>query len=326
MTNDWRIETDAEDYFQNQKKTLSVADRRPVIRKASDLVGPGIDAQAVGITDMNAEIATFNGFFSINALISAAIPNPVATQHVPEPGQFVVVVTSDDEMGGSQTATSLSTGEVWTRVFLRHPASPSTILYQSWKRVSGIHPGTILMFGGSSTPAGYLPLTGSSAAVCRTQYAALFAAIGTTWGPGDGVTTFDLPSFSDRKPMGPGLFGSVGDYGGAMTRTLSWSHLPSHDHAIAHGHTSSGSTGSAGAHTHVLNYSANTASNNMIPQGQGASNIVNTSSNAVDPAGAHSHSVSVTVDSYNGRSSTEGLGEEFFTNDPHTIVNFIIKY
>ena len=51
--------------------------------------------------------------------------------------------------------------------------------------------GTVLYFAGSSAPAGWLKANG--AAVSRTAYAALFAAIGTTYGAGDGRSTFNLP-------------------------------------------------------------------------------------------------------------------------------------
>ena len=52
-------------------------------------------------------------------------------------------------------------------------------------------PGTVIQFAGSSAPSGYLKADGS--AISRTAYAALFAAIGTTHGSGDGSTTFNLP-------------------------------------------------------------------------------------------------------------------------------------
>jgi microcystin-dependent protein len=52
-------------------------------------------------------------------------------------------------------------------------------------------PGTFIDFGGNVVPEGFLACNG--AAVSRTQYAALFAAIGTRWGQGDGSTTFHLP-------------------------------------------------------------------------------------------------------------------------------------
>jgi len=58
---------------------------------------------------------------------------------------------------------------------------------------NGVQPGTILPFGGATPPAGYLAIPTASTNISRTTYAALFAAIGTTWGAGDGSTTFGLP-------------------------------------------------------------------------------------------------------------------------------------
>lgn len=55
----------------------------------------------------------------------------------------------------------------------------------------GPAPGTVMHFGASTAPAGWLKCNGAT--VSRTAYAALFAAIGTTFGVGDGATTFGLP-------------------------------------------------------------------------------------------------------------------------------------
>ncbi|QSE97877.1 tail fiber protein [Fulvivirga lutea] len=60
--------------------------------------------------------------------------------------------------------------------------------------------GTILSYGGASVPAGYLACDGS--AVSRTTFADLFAAIGTSWGNGDGSTTFNLPDLRGRFVRG----------------------------------------------------------------------------------------------------------------------------
>ena len=57
-------------------------------------------------------------------------------------------------------------------------------------------PGTVFYFGGTSAPQGSLPCNG--AAVSRTTYAKLFAAIGTIWGAGDGSTTFNVPNLASR--------------------------------------------------------------------------------------------------------------------------------
>lgn len=58
-------------------------------------------------------------------------------------------------------------------------------------------PGMIKPFAGTTVPTGYLLCDGS--AVSRTTYADLFAAIGTTYGSGDGSTTFNLPNFSYKQ-------------------------------------------------------------------------------------------------------------------------------
>lgn len=59
--------------------------------------------------------------------------------------------------------------------------------------------GTIFAFAGNNIPSGYLPCNGS--AISRTTYADLFAVIGTTYGSGDGSTTFNLPNFENNSFM-----------------------------------------------------------------------------------------------------------------------------
>ena len=54
-----------------------------------------------------------------------------------------------------------------------------------------IPPGVILMYGAATAPAGWLECNGD--AVSRTTYSALFSVIGTTYGSGNGTTTFNLP-------------------------------------------------------------------------------------------------------------------------------------
>lgn len=56
-------------------------------------------------------------------------------------------------------------------------------------------PGSLILYSGTSAPTGFLVCPTSATNVSRTTYAALFAAIGTTWGAGDGSTTFGIPWF-----------------------------------------------------------------------------------------------------------------------------------
>jgi microcystin-dependent protein len=104
--------------------------------------------------------------------------------------------------------------------------------------------GAMFAYGGASAPAGWLLCDGS--AVSRTTYADLFAIIGTTFGLGDGSTTFNLPDFRRRVSVGAGgsgtgtLGNAVGNAGGAETHTLSSGEMPSHSHNVTdpgHSHT-----------------------------------------------------------------------------------------
>ena len=64
--------------------------------------------------------------------------------------------------------------------------------------------GSIIMYGAASAPGGYYLCEG--AAISRSTYSALFAVIGTTYGTGDGSTTFNVPDFRDRAPYGASTF------------------------------------------------------------------------------------------------------------------------
>lgn len=67
--------------------------------------------------------------------------------------------------------------------------------------------GTIIAFSGNTLPDGYLPCNGG--AISRTTYADLFAVIGTTYGSGNGSTTFNLPNLTDRFIQGSNTAGTV---------------------------------------------------------------------------------------------------------------------
>ena len=90
--------------------------------------------------------------------------------------------------------------------------------------------GTIIMYGGVVRPTGWLTCYGG--AVSRTTYAELFALIGTRYGAGDGSTTFNLPNFAARVPLGPGSGRAVGDEGGEATHTLTVAEIPAHGHVL----------------------------------------------------------------------------------------------
>lgn len=67
--------------------------------------------------------------------------------------------------------------------------------------------GSVTMYAGSSVPDGWLLCDGQ--AVSRTTYAALFTAISTTWGIGNGSTTFNVPDMREAAPVGAGTYSAV---------------------------------------------------------------------------------------------------------------------
>ena len=71
--------------------------------------------------------------------------------------------------------------------------------------------GTYIQFAGSQAPTGFLVCNGG--AISRTTYSALFAVIGTTYGSGDGSTTFNLPNLTDRFLQGSTTSGTVKNAG-----------------------------------------------------------------------------------------------------------------
>ena len=101
--------------------------------------------------------------------------------------------------------------------------------------------GAILAFAGVR-PSGWLACRG--AAVSRATYPALFAVIGTRYGPGDGVTTFNLPDLRGRFLSGAGADADVGDTGGEAEHTLTVDEMPAHGHDLG-GVRQDGGTGTS---------------------------------------------------------------------------------
>lgn len=104
---------------------------------------------------------------------------------------FIAALSASPAFTGTPTAPTPTAGNSTTRI-------ATTAFVQNAVQGVAIAPGFVLPFAASTPPSGWLRANG--AAVSRTTYAALFAAIGTTYGAGDGSTTFNLPDVRAEFP------------------------------------------------------------------------------------------------------------------------------
>ena len=152
----------------------------------------------------------------------------------------------------------------------------------AWQGAVSAPAGAIEAYAGSTAPTGWLLSFGQ--AVSRTTYANLFAVISTTYGSGDGSTTFNLPDMRGRAVAGVDNMGgtaasrltstvltasnTLGATGGTQTHTLTaaQSGVPAHSHPISVANVSNftgiiGSTGHGGTVTYTASTDNNTAAN-----------------------------------------------------------------
>lgn len=111
---------------------------------------------------------------------------------------------------------------------------------------SAVPPGTIIHYAGRTVPSGWLICNGAN--VSRTDYAALFAAIGTTYGSGNGSTTFRLPDLNNRFLEGTTSTYSVGNYRSAGLPNITGS-FTSHGNTGSMQTTGAFTNGGTGVHS-----------------------------------------------------------------------------
>jgi microcystin-dependent protein len=160
-----------------------------------------------------------------------------------------------------------------------------------WPSANNI--GDIKMFAGAAAPQKWLICDGS--AIRRDTYAALFSVIGTTYGAGNGETTFNIPDLRGRVGLGVSSDHALGTRGGAEEHALTVDNMPSHTHTLSVG----------------LNFSDYSSGGNKR-------GIMDGSRFSTGNISSDTKCLTVT-----GPESTGG-GQAFETMDPFVAVNYII--
>lgn len=235
-------------------------------------------------------------------------------------------------------------------------APSKNAVYDKIETLSAGFPGEVRMYAGATAPTEWLLCDGAS--YLQSDYPALFAVIGTTYGSADG-THFNVPDFRGRSPIGVGTGTGGGAAGtglptggtaltavarggwkGEENHVLSSAENATHSHKVnppsttsaaenAHTHTFSGDTGNESAHTHLF----------TEPTGGGSVGaggyIPNAQQSSTGAGSAHKHSFSGTtsegashthaVDIAEFDSGTSGSGTAHNTIQPVMGINFIIK-
>lgn len=116
----------------------------------------------------------------------------------------------------------------------------------------GVPVGSVITWLSASAPNGAVWLECNGSAVSRSLYSSLFSVLGTTYGSGDGTTTFNLPDLrgmylAGMPTSGGALNTPVGNVGNQVSLTSN--NLPQHQHSINHGHAQV-TTNKDGSHTH----------------------------------------------------------------------------
>jgi microcystin-dependent protein len=185
-------------------------------------------------------------------------------------------VTAAQIATGAVNAEKIADGAVETAKLAANSVTLAKI-EATTRSALAVPPGTVLAVARSTAPDGYLKCNG--AAVSRTTYAALFAAIGTTWGAGDGSTTFNLPDL--RGEFLRGWDDGRGVDAGRAFASSQAGEIQSHTHTA--------STGSAGAHSHTTPTGLAVGAGSTGLPSTGSNNTANVSSTD----GAHTHSVTI---------------------------------
>lgn len=177
--------------------------------------------------------------------------------------------------------------------------------------VAYIPVGTVTSYAGIYDPIGWLICDGRE--ISREEYSSLFDTIGTSFGSGNGSTTFNIPKIAKKVIIGRSdedhKYSIIGNEIGNETHTLTIEEIAEHDH--------NGVIKEDGEHCHSTwnTFSFNHSTGGVTTRSTGDSS--DGRGNETDKQGNHTHEISI---------SKTGKSKPFSIMQPSLVMNFIIKY
>lgn len=241
----------------------------------------------------------------------------LVSQHNPAMSDIAAALGSSldrDGLGGMRANLPMGGNRITNTAPGINPTDVATV--SQLGSSSSVPIGTVVDYAGLTPPSGWLLCGGQS--VSRTDYAALFAIIGTAFGS-DSSSTFRLPDCRGRVSAGmdfsvggnAGRLSSasvtpdgstLGANGGSQSITLTEAQMPAHSH--------SGTTASSGAHFHEVDLGGSVGS------GGGSDEAVGFGFTSTSTGGAHTHTFST---------SSIGGGQSHLNIQPTILFNKLIK-
>jgi microcystin-dependent protein len=227
-------------------------------------------------------------------------------------GSTTATVAGGVVYGASTTAMASTAAGTSGQVLTSNGSSAPT-----WTTIGVAPTGSIMIWAGSSAPAGWLLCDGTL--YSNTTYAALYAIVGTTYGSGTG--TFAVPNLKGKIPVGidaaDAAFNTRGETGGQKTHTIVTAELPAHNHGVG-----TLATASDGSHTHSYTAPNNSPTGTKV-KNDGCSDCTpitpRTVAGTTGSGGAHSHTMS-------GSTANTGSGTAMNVLQPYIALYYIIKY
>ncbi len=186
--------------------------------------------------------------------------------------------------------------------------------------IEGIPTATIVPWSSASVPTGFLECNGQ--AVSRSTYADLFAIVASTYGGGDGSSTFNVPDLQDNVAVGKSNNKALASTGGANTVASSGSVSTNVTGNVG------GSTANATLSTSQLASHSHPGGGNAGPPGAGPSGVVPrrffnpASTGSTGSGGGHSHNMSA---NFSGSGSSSYTGSASSVLQPYLTIIYIIK-